>query len=184
MIEKINVNVPLIDILHIPSYAKYIRDIISNKRPLPTSEVVKLTEECSVLFDYPDKKKDLGCPTISCSIGMQFFQHALCDLGASVSVMPKAIFDELIHTPLTPTPMLLQLADSTFHQPAGIVKNIPVRIGEFHVPVDFVVLDMKLTKGAPLKEAPLILGRPFLSTAAPKLMLGPVTSVSKYMVRK
>jgi hypothetical protein len=124
------------------------------------------------LFDYPDKKKDPGCPTISCSIEMQFFQHALCDLGASVSVMPKAIFYELIHTPLTPTPMLLQLVDSIFHQPARIDENIPVRIREFHVPVDFVVLDMELTKGAPLKEAPLILGRPFLSTAGALIDVG------------
>jgi hypothetical protein len=29
-------------------YAKYLRDILNNKRPLPTTEVIKLTEECSV----------------------------------------------------------------------------------------------------------------------------------------
>jgi hypothetical protein len=47
MIEKIHVSVPLMDILHIPSYAKYIKDIINNKRPLPTTKVIKLTEECN-----------------------------------------------------------------------------------------------------------------------------------------
>jgi hypothetical protein len=36
MIEKIHVSVPLMDILHVPSYAKYIKDIINNKRPLPS----------------------------------------------------------------------------------------------------------------------------------------------------
>ena len=59
------------DVLYVPSYAKYIKDIINNKRPLPSTEVIKLTEECSaVILDFPEKKKDLGCPTISCSIGI------------------------------------------------------------------------------------------------------------------
>ena len=33
MIEKIHVSVPLMDILHVPSYAKYTKDIINNKQP-------------------------------------------------------------------------------------------------------------------------------------------------------
>ena len=43
MIEKIHVSVPLKDVLHVPFYAKYIKDIINNKRPLPSMEVIKLT---------------------------------------------------------------------------------------------------------------------------------------------
>ena len=43
MIEKIHVSVPLMDVLYVPSYAKYNKDIINNKRPLPSTEVVKLT---------------------------------------------------------------------------------------------------------------------------------------------
>jgi hypothetical protein len=60
-------------------------------------EVVKLTEECSatILNQPPEKKKDPGCPTITCLIGTQHFAHALCDLRASISVMPKAVFDKL-----------------------------------------------------------------------------------------
>ena len=53
------------------------------------------------------KKKDRGCPTIDCSIGTQHFEHALCDLGASISVMPKVIFDKLNHTTLSPTSIYL-----------------------------------------------------------------------------
>ena len=69
MTEKIHVSIPLMDILLVPSYAKYIKDIINNKRPLPSTEVVKLTEECSAaIHDFPKKKNDPGCPTISCSI--------------------------------------------------------------------------------------------------------------------
>jgi len=64
MIQKIHVNVPLLDVMHVPSYARYIKDIINNKRPLPTTEVGKLTEECSaaILNQAPEKKKDPGCP--------------------------------------------------------------------------------------------------------------------------
>ena len=43
MIEKIHVSIPLMDVLHVPSYAKYIKDIINNKQPIPSTEVVKLT---------------------------------------------------------------------------------------------------------------------------------------------
>jgi len=70
MIEKIHVSVPLMDILHVPSYTKYIKDIINNKRPLLSMEVVKLMEESSaaILNYLPKKKKDPGCPTITCSI--------------------------------------------------------------------------------------------------------------------
>jgi hypothetical protein len=52
----------------------------------------------------------------------------LCDLGASVSVTPKVIFDKLNFTHLAPTPMMLQLADSTVRYPAGIAEDIPVKI--------------------------------------------------------
>jgi len=70
MIEKIHVSIPLMNVLHVPSYAKYIKDIINNKRPLPSTEVVKLTEECSaaILNRLSENKKDPGCPTITCSI--------------------------------------------------------------------------------------------------------------------
>ena len=53
---------------------------------------------------FPKKKKDLGCPTIKCSIGARSFDKSLCDLGASVS-MPKAVFDQLNYSMLTPTPL-------------------------------------------------------------------------------
>jgi hypothetical protein len=88
------------------------------------------------------KKKDLGCPTIDCSIKNQNFENALCDLGASVSVMPKKVFDKLNYSTLTPTSMCLQLADQSFRYPVGITENTPIEIRNFFVLADFVVLDM------------------------------------------
>ena len=73
--------------------------------------------------------------------------------------MPKTVYDKLNYSTLTPTSMCLQLANQLVCYPAGIAKNIPVKIRTFFVPVDFVVLDMQEDM-----KTPLILGRPFLST--------------------
>ena len=107
--QQVDINVPLMDAMKVPTYARYLKDIINNKRPLPTTEIIKLTEACSaaILQQFPKKKKDPRFSTIRCSIGTQNFDKALCDLGANVSVMPKAVFDQLNYTELTPTPMQL-----------------------------------------------------------------------------
>ena len=81
--------------------------------------------------------------------------------------MPKTVFDKLNFTHLTPTPMMLQLVDSTIRYPARITEDIPVKIRGYFVPVDFVGLDMETTK-----ESPLILGRPFLSTTGAQIDVG------------
>ena len=103
---------------------------MNNKRPLPTTKVIKLREECSaaILNTSPVKKKDLGCPTIDSSIRSQNFENMLCDLGASISVMPKKVFDKLNYSTLTPTSMCLQLADQSVRYPIGIAENILVKI--------------------------------------------------------
>ena len=74
--------------------------------------------------------------------------------------MPKVVYDKLNHHALAPTAMCLQLADQTVRYPAGIAENILVKIQNLFIPVDFVVLDMEVDT-----KMPLILDRPFLSTA-------------------
>jgi len=81
--------------------------------------------------------------------------------------MPKSVFDRLNFTNLEPTTMTLQLVVSSVRYPAGIAQDIPIKIRGYYVPVDFVVLNMELTK-----ETPLILGRPFLSTAGAPIDVG------------
>jgi len=95
------------------------------------------------------------------------FENALCDIGASVNIMPKTVFDNLDYSILTPTTMCFQLADQSVRYPAGIAENIPVKIRDFFVPVDFVVLDMHEER-----KIPLILGRPFLNTANATINVG------------
>jgi hypothetical protein len=103
------IHVLLLDTLQVPTYAKYLRDIINKNRPLPqSSKLVMLMEDCSAtILNSPLEKKDPRCPTISCSIRSQYFNHALCGLGASVSIMPKVVFDKLNYTSLVLTAMCL-----------------------------------------------------------------------------
>ena len=84
MIQQVNINVPLMDAMKVLTYARYVKDIINNKRLLPTTEVIKLTEACSaaILQQLPEKKTDPGFPTIRCLIGAQNFDKALCDFGS------------------------------------------------------------------------------------------------------
>jgi hypothetical protein len=93
-------------------------------------------------------------------IGTQHFDHAHYDLGASISVMPKVVFDQLNNTYLYPTNLQLQLADSLVRYPAGIVEDIQVKVR--------VLLHPHWHRGAWhgnwQGSAPLILGRPFFST--------------------
>ena len=75
-------------------------------------------------------------------------------------MIPASIYYKLNHTALEPTSMCLHLADQSVRYPLGIAENILVKIRDFFVPVDFMVLDIHLDS-----RMPLILGRPFLSTA-------------------
>jgi hypothetical protein len=119
-------------------------------------------ERCSsaILDGLPNKMGDPGVPTISCLIGTQKFDQALCDLKASVSVMPKVMYNQLNHDSLVPTSMHLQLANQSIQHSVGIAKDILVRIRNSFVPVVFVVLEMGVCH-----QIQLILRRPFLSTA-------------------
>jgi hypothetical protein len=131
--------------------------------------VIKLIEECSaaILNISPTKKKDPRCPTIDYSIEDQRFNNAPCDLGESVNVMPKVVFDTLSYSMLEPTSMCIQLVNQSIRYPVGIAENISIKIRDFFVPVDFMVLDMQ-----PDLKVSLVLGRPFLSIANAHIDVG------------
>ncbi|GKV04420.1 hypothetical protein SLEP1_g16575 [Rubroshorea leprosula] len=70
--KKLHINIPLIDaISQMPSYAKFLKEILVNKRKLEEFEMVKLNEECSVILQnkLPPKLKDPGSFSIPCIIG-------------------------------------------------------------------------------------------------------------------
>ncbi|GJT15578.1 ribonuclease H-like domain, reverse transcriptase, RNA-dependent DNA polymerase [Tanacetum coccineum] len=112
----------------------------------------------------PPKEKDTGSFTLPCIINNLCFNKALADLGSSVSVMPFSTYTKLRLGELAHTKLIVELANRTVKRPKGIVENILVEIDKFVFPLYFIVPD----KPKDIKT-PLILGRPFLSTAHAKI---------------
>ncbi|KAJ9173506.1 hypothetical protein P3X46_016629 [Hevea brasiliensis] len=144
-----------------PSYAKFLKEILSNKKKLEEFETVALTEESSAILQnkLPPKLKDPGSFSIPCHIGDISIDKALCDLGASVSLMPLSIYEKMKIGEMKPTTISLQLADRSIKFPIRVVENVPLKVGKFFILVDFVVLEMEGDV-----HIPIILGRPFLAT--------------------
>ncbi|XP_062105572.1 uncharacterized protein LOC133817167 [Humulus lupulus] len=107
----------------------------------------------------PQKVKDPGSFTIPCTIGGSSFDKALCDLGASINLMPLSIFKKLGVGEVKPTTITLQLADRSLTYPRGVIEDVLVKVDKFIFTADFLVLDMEEDH-----EIPIILGRPFLAT--------------------
>ncbi|CAA0806679.1 Unknown protein, partial [Striga hermonthica] len=128
---------------------------------LKAYEKVNLTEECSAMIQkkMPFKSKDPRSFTIACIIGGKRFGKVLCDLGASINLMPLSIFKRLEIGTIRLTTILLQMVDRSLSYPKGIVEDVFVKVEGFIFPANFVVLDMDEDK-----EVPLILGHPFLAT--------------------
>ncbi|GJU26914.1 reverse transcriptase domain-containing protein [Tanacetum coccineum] len=85
---------------------------------------------------------------------------ALANLGASINLMPISIWKKLSLLELTPTPMTLELANRSVAYPIGVCEDVFVKVGKFHFPANFIVVDYDVDP-----RVPLILGRPFLRTA-------------------
>ena len=93
--KQLHINIPLIEASEkMPKYAKFFKDIISKKRKLEEHEIVMLTKESRAILQkkLPPKLKDLRSFTIPCTIRKSYFDRALCDLGASINLMPLSVF--------------------------------------------------------------------------------------------
>ncbi|XP_050889540.1 uncharacterized protein LOC127094806 [Lathyrus oleraceus] len=144
-----------------PLYAKFMKDIISKKRPTNT-EPILLTESCSAILQrmkIPVKKKDRGSITIPCTIGNKTFKKALINLGASVNLMALSIYKKLGIGTVQDTRMTLQFVDHSIKRPYRVVEDVLVKIHKLVFPVEFVILEMPEDE-----KIPLILDRPFLET--------------------
>ncbi|XP_075077572.1 uncharacterized protein LOC107809821 [Nicotiana tabacum] len=162
MLSQIQLNILLVDAIRdIPKYAKYIKDIVANKRRLTEFETVALTEECTsrVQNKLPQKLKDPGSFTIPVRIGNVDVGHALCDLGASINLMPLSLYKQLGLGAPKPTTVMLQLADRSIAYLEGVIEDVLLKIGKFIFQVDFIILDFQADE-----KVPIILGRPLLAT--------------------
>ncbi|XP_062075671.1 uncharacterized protein LOC133779773 [Humulus lupulus] len=121
-------------------------------RRLGEFETVALTEGCSAILKskIPPKLKDPGSFTIPCSIGGRDVGRALCDLGASINLMPMSIFKKLGIGEARPATVTLQLADRSMAHPEGKIEDVLVQVDKFIFPADFIILDYEADRDVPI----------------------------------
>ncbi|XP_075088434.1 uncharacterized protein LOC107779308 [Nicotiana tabacum] len=161
ILKQLSVNIPFVEAFQeMPGFAKYLKDLIT-KNKTTKYEVVNVTHwVISIIATSPvQKKEDPGAFTIPCTIGVHDFARTLCDNGASINFMPLSIYKKVGLCMPRPTSMILQMVDRSIKRPVGIVDDVLVKVGKFHLHADFVILDCAVDK-----DIPIILGRPLLAT--------------------
>ena len=121
-LRTLEIKIPFAEALEqIPSYAKFMKEILSHKKDWRETEKVFLTEECSavILKSLPEKLKDPGSFMIPCTLKGNCTKKALCDLGASINLIPASTIKKLgLTDEVKPTWICLQLVDGSikYHQ--------------------------------------------------------------------
>nr|GEZ11264.1 hypothetical protein [Tanacetum cinerariifolium] len=144
-----------------PKFTSTLKALIGNKEKLSEMARTPMNEHCSavILNKLPRKLRDPDKFLIPCEFPGMDECLALADFGASINLMPFSVWEALSLPELTPTCMTLELADRSVSKPIGITKDVSFKVGVFHFPADFVVVDFE-----PDRRVPLILGRCFLKT--------------------
>src|SRR4051812_35095561 len=88
-----------------------------------------------------------------------FSCFALCDVGASTSVVPKRMYDMLEFKPFDPCSFGVRLVDFSIKKPLGKIDDVLIIVNDNYVPVNFTIMDIECEL-----SCPIILGRPFLRT--------------------
>nr|GEZ17540.1 hypothetical protein [Tanacetum cinerariifolium] len=144
-----------------PKFGLTIKTLLTNKEKLFELARTSLNEHCSavLLKKLPEKLGDPGKFLIPCDFPVMDECIALADLGASINLMPLSVWNKLYLPELTPTLITLELTDRSISRPIGVAEDVFVKVGKFHFPADFVVVDFDADP-----RVPLILGISFLKT--------------------
>ncbi|XP_070013372.1 uncharacterized protein [Nicotiana sylvestris] len=137
MMKSLSINLPLVEALEqMPGYAKFMKNLVIKKRSMDC-ETIKITHQVSaIVHSMALKLEDPDAFTI----GSANFAKALCDLGASINLIPYSVFKTLGIGKPRETTMRLQMANRTMKRPLGIVDDVLVRVDKFILPTDFVIL--------------------------------------------
>ncbi|XP_021741171.1 uncharacterized protein LOC110707467 [Chenopodium quinoa] len=158
--KNLHINLPFLEVVtQIPSYSKFLKDILTNKRNL-NDELITLPHQVSALVQHkkPKKEKDPRCFTLLVKVGNMEARGTVVDLGASVSLIPLSIAQKL-NIGMIPTRKTIKLADRSVKLPCGELEDVPIQVRYIYVPYDFVVMDMEEDV-----NTPLILGHEALKT--------------------
>ncbi len=167
MFSKIVVNIPMLTLLSkVPSYAKFIKDIYTNKQKFAEKTQSTATVSSLTSFQIPEKLQDKGTFTIPCVIGEKTIPRPFCDLGAGINMLSVSEYKSMEMGPLKPTSVTIQVADRNILYPKGVIEDVLVNVNGFY-PVDFYVVD--LSSYLPSCHTNVLLGRPFLRTAKAKI---------------
>ncbi|XP_074300879.1 uncharacterized protein LOC141632215 [Silene latifolia] len=142
MLKKLEVSLPFTEVVtQMPLYTKFLKDVLTKNRSIGGDGLVSFRGECSAILlnPMPEKLQDPGSFSIPCTVGNVSIKRALCDLGTSVSILPLPIARKV--------------------GLVGVIEDVPVKVGNFYIPADFVVFDIPEDQ-----QTPIILGRPFLAT--------------------
>nr|XP_025652528.1 uncharacterized protein LOC112748508 [Arachis hypogaea] len=123
---------------------------------------IPLAEALEALIQkgLPPKLEDPGSFFLPCAIGSMTINKAMCDLGASINLMPSSLVKKLCIEEVKPVQMSLELVDKSVICPRGVIENLLVKVDKFIFPAYFVILDSDEDEGDSI-----ILGRLFLATA-------------------
>ena len=120
MCKKLEVNIPFEEALaQRPNYVKFMKEIMSNKKKLDAYGTISLLENCSVIIQrkIQEKLRDPSSFTFPCGISEHTFKKALCELGASINLMPLFVVKKLNSGELTPTILSHQMTDHSLNYP-------------------------------------------------------------------
>jgi len=162
VMRKLHINLHFVEaILQMSSYAKHLKEILSNKEKLENFGTVGFNDECyaMVIRKLPPTMKDLNKFIIPCLIEGFYFDKCLCDLGGGINLMPYPVFKKLGITDLEPTNIFIHLVDRSVVYSREAIEDVLVKVDKFIFSIDFVILDLEADE-----DAPIILQRPFLST--------------------
>nr|GEZ67127.1 reverse transcriptase domain-containing protein [Tanacetum cinerariifolium] len=149
-------------LIFMPKFASTLKALIINKEKLSEMARTMMNKHCSVVIlnKLPRKLGDPRKFLIPCEFSGMDECLALADLDASINIMPLLVWEGLSLPELTPTCMTHELANLLVSKPIGIAKDVSFKVGVFHFPADFVVVDLE-----PDPRVPLMLGRCFLKTS-------------------
>ena len=144
------------------SYVMFLKDILANKRKITGLETMALIEITNNICNIrtPAKMTDPGSFTVPSLIGGINLGRTLCELGASINLMPLSIFKKWKIGEIQPTLIRLNFEDRSIAKPEGNIEDVLVKVDKFMFPTNFIILDYEADR-----EVPIILGRPlFLAT--------------------
>lgn len=102
--------------------------------------------------------------TLPCAIGDVSIENSLCDIGASINLMPTTNFNKLGVGELKPSHTTLQLADQSIRHTRGFVQEILVKVGKFTYSAKFYILEMDEDR-----DILILPGKAFLATCGARI---------------